>query len=74
MIPILLLNYSGLAVGVIFGLSFILIDRLLKHGIHSRDYMIIAGFGFMIFIWANGATIIQTAYPPYDIATVSALL
>jgi hypothetical protein len=73
MIPILLLNYSALAVGVIFGLSFILIGRFLKHGIHSRDYMIIAGFGFIIFIWANGATLIQAAYPPYGIATVSAL-
>jgi hypothetical protein len=73
MIPILLLNYSGLAVGVIFGLSFILIGRFLKHGIHSRDYMIVAGFGFMIFMWANGATLIQAAYPPYGIATVSAL-
>ena len=73
MIPILLLNYSGLAVGVIFGLSFILIGRFLKHGIHSRDYMIVAGFGFMIFMWANGTTLIQAAYPPYGIATVSAL-
>jgi hypothetical protein len=73
MIPILLLNYSGLAVGVIFGLSFMLIGRFLKHGIHSRDYMIVAGFGFMIFMWANGATLIQAAYPPYGIATVSAL-
>jgi hypothetical protein len=73
MIPILLLNYSGLAVGVIFGLSFILIGRFLKHGMHSRDYMIIAGFGLMIFMWSNGATIIQAAYPPYGIATVSAL-
>lgn len=73
MIPILLLNYSGLAVGVIFGLSFMLIGRFLKHGIHSRDYMIVAGFGFMIFTWANGATLIQAAYPPYGIATVSAL-
>jgi hypothetical protein len=73
MIPILLLNYSGLAVGVIFGLSFMLIGRFLKHGIHSRDYMIVAGFGFIIFMWANGATLIQAAYPPYGIATVSAL-
>jgi hypothetical protein len=73
MIPILLLNYSGLAVGVIFGLSFILIGCFLKHGIHSRDYMIVAGFGFMIFMWANGATLIQAAYPPYGIATISAL-
>jgi hypothetical protein len=73
MIPILLLNYSGLAVGVIFGLSFILIGRFLKQGIHSRDYLIIAGFGFMIFMVANGGTVIQEAYPPYGIVTLSAL-
>jgi hypothetical protein len=73
MIPILILNYSALAVGIVFGLSFILIGRFLRHGIHSRDYMIIAGFGFIIFIWSNGATLIQAAYPPYGIATVSAM-
>jgi hypothetical protein len=73
MIPILLMNYSALAVGVIFGVSFILVGRFLKQGIHSRDYMIIAGLGFILFLWANGATLIQTAYPPYGIATVSAV-
>ncbi|MDQ3969166.1 MAG: hypothetical protein M3275_12320, partial [Thermoproteota archaeon] len=65
MIPIWLLYYSGLSMGVIIGLSFILIGRFLKHGSHSRDYMIITGFGFMIFIWAYSAILTQTAYPPY---------
>jgi hypothetical protein len=73
MIPILLMNYSALAVGVIFGLSFILVGRFLKQGIHSRDYMLIVGLGFILFLWTNGATLIQTAYPPYGIATVSAV-
>ena len=73
MIPILLLNYSALAVGIIFGLSFIVIGRSLRKGIQSRDYLTIAGFGFMILMWANGATLIQAAYPSYGIATVSAM-
>jgi hypothetical protein len=73
MIPIWLLYYSGLSMGVIIGLSFILIGRFLKQGTHSRDYMIITGFGFMIFIWSYSAILTQTAYPPYGIATVSAL-
>ena len=73
MIPIWLLYYSGLSMGIIIGLAFILIGRFLKHGTHSRDYMIITGFGFMIFIWAYSAILTQTAYPPYGIATVSAL-
>jgi hypothetical protein len=73
MIPIWLLYYSGLFMGVTIGLSFILIGRFLKHGTHSRDYMIITGFGFMIFVWSYSAILTQTAYPPYGIATVSAL-
>jgi hypothetical protein len=35
--------------------------------------MIIAGLGFILFLWTNGATLIQTAYPPYGLATVSAV-
>jgi hypothetical protein len=35
--------------------------------------MIITGFGFMIFVWSYSAILTQTAYPPYGIATVSAL-
>ena len=73
MIPVWLLYYSGLSMGVIIGLSFILIGRFLKHGNHSRDYMIITGFGYMIFIWAYSAILTQAAYPPYGIATVSTL-
>jgi hypothetical protein len=73
MIPIWLLYYSGLSMGIIIGLAFILIGRFLKHGTHSRDYMIITGFGFMIFIWAYSAILTQAAYPPYGIATVSTL-
>ena len=73
MIPLWLLYYSGLSMGVVIGLAFILIGRFLKNGSHSRDYMIITGFGFMIFIWAYSAILTQAAYPPYGIATISAL-
>ncbi len=73
MIPIWLLYYSGLSMGVIIGLSFILIGRFLKHGTHSRDFLMITGFGFMIFVWAYSAILTHTPYPPYGIATVSAL-
>ncbi len=73
MIPLWLLYYSGLSMGVIIGLSFILIGHFLKRSTHSRDYMIITGFGFMIFIWAYSAILTHAPYPPYGIATVSAL-
>jgi hypothetical protein len=72
-IQILLLNYAGLSQGVVIGLSFILIGRFLKHGTPSRDYMIITGFGFMIFIVAYPGSLTEAAYPPYGIAAGSAL-
>jgi hypothetical protein len=72
-IQIFLLNYAGLSQGVVIGLSFILIGRFLKHGTPSRDYMIITGFGFMIFIVAYPGSLTEAAYPPYGIAAGSAL-
>jgi hypothetical protein len=72
-IQILLLNYAGLSQGVVMGLSFILIGRFLKHGTPPRDYMIITGFGFMIFIVAYPGSLTEAAYPPYGIAAISAM-
>jgi hypothetical protein len=72
-IQILLLNYAGLSQGVVMGLSFILIGRFLKQGTPSRDYMIITGFGFMIFIVAYPGSLTEAAYPPYGIAAISAM-
>jgi hypothetical protein len=72
-IQILSLNYAGLSQGVVMGLSFIFIGRFLKHGTASRDYMIITGFGFMIFIVAYPGSLTEAAYPPYGIAAGSAL-
>jgi hypothetical protein len=72
-IQVLLLNYAGLSQGVVMGLSFILIGRFLKHGTPSRDYMIITGFGFMIFIVAYPGSLTEAAYPPYGIAAISAM-
>jgi hypothetical protein len=69
MVPIWLLYYSGLFMGVTIGLSFILIRSFLKLEAHSRDYMTITGFGFMIFILAYSAILAQTANSPYGIAT-----
>jgi hypothetical protein len=72
-IQILSLNYAGLSQGVVMGLSFIFIGRFLKHGTPSRDYMIITGFGFMIFIVAYPGSLTEAAYPPYGIAAISAM-
>ena len=72
-IPILLLLYSGYGVSVIWGLSFIFVGRILKHGINARAYMIIAGFGFILFGITSVASVSFPAYPPYGISTMAAL-
>ena len=69
----LLLLYSGIAVGIVIGLGFVLIGRFLKHGTDARAYMIIAGLGFMIFSNTSISAVFQTPYPPYGIASLSSL-
>jgi hypothetical protein len=69
----LFLFYSGIAVGIVIGLGFVLIGRFLKHGTDARAYMIIAGLGFMMFSNTSISAVFQTPYPPYGIASLSSL-
>jgi hypothetical protein len=73
LIAMLLLLYSGIAVGIVIGLGFVLIGRFLKQGTDVRAYMIIAGLGFMMFSNTSIAQIDQTPYPPYGIVSLSVL-
>lgn len=38
---------------------------------HIRKYMLVTGFGFMLFINAAAATVLQAAYPPFGLSNVS---
>jgi hypothetical protein len=73
LIATLFLFYSGIAVGIVIGLGFILIGRFLKQGTDVRAYMIIAGLGFMMFANTSISAVFQTPYPPYGIASLSSL-
>jgi hypothetical protein len=68
-----LLLYNGAVVtsGILFGLGFLSVARFISHGNDVRDYMSIAGYGFMIFLTAGGTTVLQAAYPPYGLPNVS---
>ncbi len=65
--------YSGIAVGIVIGVGFVLIGRFLKQGTDARAYMIIAGLGFMMFSNTSISAVFQTPYPPYGIVSLSAL-
>jgi hypothetical protein len=71
MLPILLYTYAITICGVLFGLGFRSTSRGLSQHIHVRDYMIIAAYGFVLFLNAASATVLQAAYPPYGLANVS---
>jgi hypothetical protein len=52
---------------------FTIISLFEKDGENStiRDYLMMAGYGFMLFFSASQATLSATAYPPSRFATVS---
>ncbi len=62
---------STIISGIFFGLGFLSVARFISRGNDVRDYMSIAGYGFMIFITAAATTVLQAAYPPYGLPNVS---
>lgn len=70
-IPILLYSVSLTACGILFGLGFLLIARSVSSASNVKDYMLITGFGFILFINSASATVLQAAYPPYGLPNVS---
>ncbi len=71
MTSLLLYNGAGIITGILFGLGFLSIARFIAPGNDVRDYMSIAGYGFMIFGTAGITTVLQAAYPPYGLPNVS---
>jgi hypothetical protein len=71
MTSLLLYNGAGITSGILFGLGFLSVARFISRGNDVRDYMSIAGYGFMIFFTAGGTTVLQAAYPPYGLPNVS---
>jgi hypothetical protein len=71
MTSFLLYNGAGITSGILFGLGFLSVARFISRGSEVRDYMSIAGYGFMIFVTAGGTTVLQAAYPPYGLPNVS---
>jgi hypothetical protein len=71
MTSFLLYNGAAIISGILFGLGFLSVARFISHGNDVRDYMSIAGYGFMIFGTAAITTVLQAAYPPYGLPNVS---
>jgi hypothetical protein len=67
---ILIILYSAMAAGILFGAGFFSIAKSLRRETSVRDYMLITAYAFIIFFVSSGATIGQAGYPPYGLANV----
>lgn len=69
-IPILLYSATAITSGILFGLSFLLIARSVNVA-RVKVYMVITGFGLILFFNVVSATVLQAAYPPFGLPNVS---
>jgi hypothetical protein len=66
--------YSSLnstAGGILFGIGFMLGAKHFTEKSAIQDYMIICGFGFILFFSAGQSILSVTPYPPFGFATMS---
>lgn len=57
--------------GILFYLAFKLTSENFSSNQIFRDYLLMAGFGFMLFFSGTQGSVITTVYPPFGFATVS---
>lgn len=57
--------------GILFYLAFKFTSENFKSSELFRDYLLMAGYGFMLFFSATQSSLVSTAYPPFGFATVS---
>jgi hypothetical protein len=57
--------------GILFYLAFRFTSENFNSNQVFRDYLLMAGFGFMLFFSGSQGSVITTVYPPYGFATIS---
>lgn len=66
--------YSSLnstAGGILFYVGFVVAARHFHGNMAVRDYLVMCGFGFLLFFSAGQSTLANTLYPPFGLATMS---
>lgn len=72
----LFVTLNSTAGGILFYIGFIVAARHFSHGNDNsnwaiKDYLLICGFGFLLFFSAGQVTLANSLYPPYGLATMS---
>jgi hypothetical protein len=64
-------SLNSTAGGILFGVGFMLGAKHFSKRPAIKEYMIISGFGFILFFSAGQSTLTIAPYPPYGFATMS---
>ena len=64
-------SLNSTAGGILFYVGFVVAARHFHGNMAVRDYLVMCGFGFLLFISAGQSTLANTLYPPFGLATMS---
>lgn len=64
-------SLNSTAGGILFYIGFIVAARHFHGNTAVKEYLILCGFGFLLFFSAGQSTLANTLYPPFGLATMS---
>jgi hypothetical protein len=64
-------SLNSTAGGILFYIGFIVAARHFHGNLAIKDYMVMSGFGFLLFFTAGQSSLTNTLYPPFGLATKS---
>jgi hypothetical protein len=64
-------SLNSTAGGILFYMGFIIAARHFHGNMAIKDYLIMCGFGFLLFFSAGQSTVANTLYPPFGLAAMS---
>ena len=64
-------SLNSTAGGILFYIGFIVAARHFHGNMAVKDYLIMCGFGFLLFFSAGQSTLANTLFPPFGLATMS---
>jgi hypothetical protein len=64
-------SLNSTAGGILFYVGFIVAARHFHGNIAVKEYLILCGFGFLLFFSAGQSTLANTLYPPFGLSTMS---
>jgi hypothetical protein len=62
---------NSTAGGILFYVGFIAASKHFQDNLAIKDYLLICGFGFLLFFSAGQSSLANSLYPPYGLATMS---